>query len=200
MNGWEMFLLRRRLQARGYRVYRFYYRTVGCGLKENAERLDRFLNKHVDGDTVHLVAHSLGGLVVRCLFYDFPRQRPGRVVTLGTPHQGSYVARRAGRCGLLRRLLGMSLSALRGEVPPWNCERELGSLAGTLSLGLGWLFAGVPRPNDGTVAVAETKLEGMQDHLLLRASHFGLLYSRQAALQVEHFLQHGRFHHDAGFG
>jgi len=200
MNGWEMFLLRRRLQARGYRLYRFYYRTVGCDLKVNAERLNHFLHQNVEGDTVHLVAHSLGGLVVRGLFYDFPQQRPGRVVTLGTPHQGSYVAQRASRSGLLRRRLGMSLPALLGEVPPWSGGRELGSLAGTLSLGVGWFFRGVQRPNDGTVAVAETKLDGMRDHLGLRASHFGLLFSRGAALQVDHFLQHGRFYRDAGRG
>lgn len=197
MSGNEMFLLRRRLQARGYRVYQFYYRTVGRDLKGNAERLNHFLDKYVVGETVHLVAHSLGGLVVRRLLHDFPAQRPGRVVTLGTPHQGSYVAQRASRSGLLRRLLGMSLPALLGDVPPWGNERELGSLAGSLSLGLGWFFRGVPRPNDGTVAVVETQLDGMSDHLLLHAGHFGLLYSRYAAFQVDHFLQYGQFHRDA---
>jgi pimeloyl-ACP methyl ester carboxylesterase len=200
MNGWEMFLLRRRLQARGYRLYRFYYRTVGRDFKGNAERLNHFLENRVEGETVHLVAHSLGGLVVRRLLHDYPSQRPGRVVTLGTPHQGSYVARRASRSGLLRRLLGMSLPALLGDLPPWGGERELGSLAGSLSLGIGWFFRGVPRPNDGTVAVVETQLEGMSDHLLLHAGHFGLLFSRNAAFQVDYFLQHGRFHRDAGPG
>jgi pimeloyl-ACP methyl ester carboxylesterase len=196
MSGREMFLLQRRLQARGYHVYQFYYRTVGRDLKGNAERLDHYLSKYVKGDTVHLVAHSLGGLVVRRMLHDFPDQRPGRVVTLGSPHQGCYVAQRASRSGVLRRLLGMSLPALLGEVPPWDGVRELGSLAGSLSLGLGWFFRGVPTPNDGTVAVVETQLEGMSDHLLLRAGHFGLLYSRYAAFQVDHFLQHGKFHRD----
>lgn len=174
-------------------MYPFYYRTVGRDLEKNAERLNNFLSKYVEGETVHLVAHSLGGLVVRRLLHDFPQQRPGRVVTLGTPHQGSYVAQRASRSGLLRRMLGMSLPALLGVLPPWGGGRELGALAGTLSFGLGWLFRGVPRPNDGTVAVVETQLPGMSDHLVLRASHFGLLYSRRAATQVEHFLRHGEF-------
>lgn len=193
MNGWEMSLLRRRLAAHGYRLYRYHYRTVGRSLGENAERLDRYLQEFVEGERVHLVAHSLGGLVVRRLLHDFPRQRPGRVVTLGTPHQGSYVASRASRYGLLRRMLGMSLPALLGEVPPWQGERELGSLAGSLALGLGWLFPGVPCPNDGTVAVVETQLEGQRDHRVLRASHFGLLLSREAARQTDGFLRHGQF-------
>lgn len=196
MSGLEMGLLQRRLQARGYRLYRFHYHTVGCDLQGNAERLNRYLASHVEGERVHLVAHSLGGLVVRRLLHDHPAQRPGRVVTLGTPHQGSYIAKRASRSGLLRRLLGMSLPALLGELPPWGALRDLGSLAGTLSLGVGWLFRGVPRPNDGTVAVAETRLEGMRDHYLLHASHFGLLFSSTAATQVAYFLQHGEFQRD----
>jgi pimeloyl-ACP methyl ester carboxylesterase len=195
MKGLEMTLLRRRLQARGYRVYQFSYHTVGRDLAANAERLNNYLNKQVEGETVHLVAHSLGGLVVRRLLHDFPLQRPGRVVTLGSPHQGSYVAQRASRSGLLRRLLGMSLPALLGEVPPWDARRELGSIAGTLSVGLGWIFRGLPHPNDGTVAVAETRLEGARDHLLLRASHMALLFSRDAAFQVDYFLQQGEFLH-----
>jgi hypothetical protein len=81
-----------------------------------------------------------------------------------------------------------------GEVPPWDGARDLGSLAGSLSIGLGWIFRGVSRPNDGTVSVAETMLEGMSDHLLLHASHFGLLFSRGAVLQIDYFLRHGKFH------
>jgi pimeloyl-ACP methyl ester carboxylesterase len=195
MKGLEMRLLRRRLQACGYRVYQFRYRTVGRDLADNAERLNDYLTQQVAGETVHLVAHSLGGLVVRALLHDFVQQRPGRVVTLGTPHQGSYVAERASRSGLLRRLMGMSLPALLGEVPPWRAARELGSIAGSLAMGLGWIFRGLPRPNDGTVALAETRLEGQSDHLLLPASHIGLLFSRVAAVQVDYFLQHGAFRH-----
>lgn len=191
-----MWLLRRRLQHRGYRVFQFRYRTVGRDLGGNAERLNHYLEKYVPGETVHWVAHSLGGLVVRRLLSDFPAQRPGRVVTLGTPHQGSYVANRASRSGLLRHLLGSSLPALQGELPHWGGERELGSVAGTLSMGLGWLFPGLSRPNDGTVALAETRLEGQSDHLQLHLSHFTLLFSAETAFQIDCFLQHARFCHE----
>jgi pimeloyl-ACP methyl ester carboxylesterase len=192
MKGQEMYLLRRRLQRAGYRVCRFSYRSVASDLGENAARLNAFLQQ-VEGDTVHFVAHSLGGLVVRRLFHDFPAQRPGRIVTLGTPHSGSYVADRMSRNTLFRRLLGRSLVPLTGELPPWPGGRDLGSIAGTLSAGVGWLVRGLPRPNDGTVAVAETRLDGMTDHLLIHASHMALLASKSAAEQTIHFLQHGRF-------
>ena len=196
MKGPEMFLLRRRLRLAGYQVYQFSYRSVVRDLGENAARLNVFLSQ-VPGKTVHFVAHSLGGLVVRRLFHDIPQQRPGRIVTLGTPHSGSYVANRLSRSGLFRRLLGCSLMPLTGELPVWTGVRELGSIAGTLSVGIGWLMRDLAKPNDGTVAVEETRVENMTDHLLAHTSHMALLFSRMVSEQTVHFLQHGRFRHSA---
>ncbi|MCW8972776.1 MAG: alpha/beta fold hydrolase [Gammaproteobacteria bacterium] len=192
MRGPEMYLLRRRLQKAGYAVYQFSYRSVAGTLEENARQLNAFVQEF-EGETVHFVAHSLGGLVVRRLFHDFPHQRPGRIVTLGTPHSGSYVANRLSRSGLFRKLLGCSLVPLSGELYPWPGDRELGSIAGSLSVGVGWLVRDLSRPNDGTVAVAETRLEGMTDHLVVHTSHMAMLLSKKVAGQTLHFLRHGRF-------
>jgi pimeloyl-ACP methyl ester carboxylesterase len=192
MKGPEMFLLRRRFCRAGFRVYQFSYRSVARDLAENAARLNAFLAM-VEGEKVHFVAHSLGGLVVRRLCHDFPQQRPGRIVTLGTPHTGSYVAERMSRNGLFRRLLGHSLTPLTGELPPWPGDRDLGSIAGTLSIGIGWLVRELSRPNDGTVSVAETCLENFSDHILVHTSHMGLLFSARSAEQTLYFLRHGRF-------
>ncbi len=195
MKGPEMFLLRRRLCKAGFHVYQFSYRSVARNLEENAARLNAFLVK-VEGEKVHFVAHSLGGLVVRRLYSDFPHQRQGRIVTLGTPHTGSYVADRISRTGLFRRLLGLSLTPLTGELPPWHGDRDLGSIAGTLSVGVGWVVGKLARPNDGTVSVAETCLENMSDHLQVHTSHMSLLFSNTAAEQTIYFLRHGRFRRD----
>lgn len=192
MKGPEMFLLRCRLRKAGYRVYQFSYRSVARDLGQNARQLNSFL-KEVKGKQVHFVAHSLGGLVVRKLFQEFPQQRPGRIVTLGSPHTGSYVADRLSRNGIFRRLFGRSLPALSGTVKPWKSERELGSIAGYLSLGIALLMRDLEKPNDGTVSVRETYLDGMSDHTLVKASHMGLLYSRRATEQVIAFLRNGRF-------
>lgn len=196
MKGPEMFLLRQRLHRAGYRVRQFSYRSVAHELEENARRLNDFLLRQ-EGETLHLVAHSLGGLVVRRLFHDFPQQRPGRIVTLGSPHSGSYVANRLSRSGLFRKLLGCSLTPLSGELYPWTGERQLGSIAGSLSVGVGWVVRDLPRPNDGTVAVQETRLEKMSDHIVIHTSHMAMLLSKTVAQQTVHFLRHGRFNHEA---
>jgi hypothetical protein len=60
------------------------------------------------------------------------------------------------------------------------------------------LLGPFPEPNDGTVAVAETVIAGLTDHVVLPVSHVALLWSAQVAAQVEQFLQHGRFRHEPG--
>ena len=51
----------------------------------------------------------------------------------------------------------------------------------------------VPRPNDGRVSVESSRLDGMTDHITVKASHNGLLRHRIAIDQTIAFLQEGRF-------
>lgn len=195
MTGIDMTVLRQRLRRCGFRSVQFSYPTVRCNIVQNAQRLQRFITK-IDAEVIHFVGHSLGGLVIRQLFHDFPDQRPGRIVTLGTPHNGSLVARRFNRSSLGRMILGHSLErGLLGDIPPWGENRQIGIIAGTLSIGVGQVVHGLPRPNDGTVAVAETYLNGMTDHVQVHVSHTALLFSRKAANQTCVFLKTGHFDH-----
>ncbi len=194
MTGFDMALLRRRVRACGFPVRQFSYPGVRLPPRENAARLQRWL-AGVEADTVHFVAHSLGGLVVRWLLHDFPDQRPGRVITLGTPHAGSRVAVAVARRPLLRRALGASVEqGLLGGLPSWDESRELGVIAGTREFGIGRWVTRLTPPHDGTVEVGETRLAGMTDFTTVHATHLGLLYSAAAARQVCAFLASGRFH------
>ena len=65
------------------------------------------------------------------------------------------------------------------------------------SVGLGKLFATFAGENDGTVAVAETRLPGLKDHLCLRTNHTGMVFSREVAEQTAAFLKRGEFLRDA---
>lgn len=191
MPGWDMYLLAKRLEGCGFRVYRFTYRSVRHGLRENAFRLNHFLTS-VTGGTVHLVGHSLGGLVIRRLFLDYPKQRPGRIVTLGTPHRPCRIALRlSGPLG--RRLLGRSHPALTEPLPAWRGDRPLGSIAGRLPLGFGRLLRCLPEPNDGTVAVDETIVPGITERIILPVSHMGMLVAPGVAREVCAFLNTGHF-------
>ncbi len=186
--------LGRRLRHAGYDVRGFSYPSVHSGFEENAARLDRYL-AGVGADTVHLVGHSLGGVLIRALFQYYPNQRPGRVVTLGAPHNGSRVAERLARGALGRKLLGRGVAQMLAGAPrTWKLPgRELGVLSGCRAIGLGRVLARLPRPNDGVLTLTETGLAGARDQLVLPVSHTGMLFSRRVARQVCAFLETGRF-------
>lgn len=193
MRGLWMALLARRLQWAGYKTIAFSYPSLRRAPMDNAHALGELVET-LDARVVHFLAHSLGGLVVRHLVAQ-SIQRPGRVVTLATPHRGSQAARIlcAHRLGFM---LGRSIEqGLLGDVPPWPPGRQLGSLAGTLNLGWGRLMPTLPGPADGIVAVAETRLAGMTDHRCLPVNHLGMLIASSVAEQACAFFATGRFRH-----
>jgi len=190
-----MFVLARRLRRRGFTVHAFSYPSVRADLAANAARLARFLDA-LDAGTVHLVGHSLGGILIRALFHYHPDRKPGRIVTLATPHGGSRVAQHLGRHALWRRAMGKGVAQLLAGVPQhWMPPpREIGAICGTRSIGLGrLLYRGLPRPNDGLLTVKESAYPAAREHLVLPVSHTGMMFSRTAAEQVANFLAAGKF-------
>jgi len=193
MNGMELSLLRHRLNCFGYRPWSFRYSSTRLNLEEIATRLNTFVEQ-VPAQTIHFVGHSLGGLVVLKLFEVFPRQRPGRIIALSPPYQGSETARRLIRFPGGRNLIGRSITQLLdGDVPAWSGERDLGVIGGTLNFGFGRLIGAVGRSGDGTVRLEEMHIPEARDFITLRVSHMGLVVSRKVATETYHFLEHGRF-------
>ena len=193
LNGAEMWRLRQRLQQAGYDCRQFKYPSLKQTPEENAGSLHHFVNA-IDAKVIHFVCHSLGGLVLLHLFDRHIIKQPGRIVLLGSPVNGSEVARRLYRYRLTRWSLGKSVHrGLLGNRPVWMKWRDLGIIAGTLPLGVGLIVGGPGLPHDGTVAVEETCLGGATDSLTYPATHLGLLYSEEVAIQVITFLRAGKF-------
>ena len=189
----EMSLLKHRLNRFGYRPWSFRYSSTRLVLTEIATRLNTFVEKIPD-QTVHFVGHSLGGLVVLKLFEVFPRQRPGRIIAMSPPYQGSETARRLIRFPGGRNLIGRSITQLlNGDVPAWSGERDLGVIAGTLNFGFGRLIGAVGRSGDGTIRLEEMRIPEARDFITLRVTHMGLVVSKRVATEVYHFLEDGRF-------
>jgi pimeloyl-ACP methyl ester carboxylesterase len=198
MTGLACVPLRSRLRAAGFGVRLFSYPSLTLTPAESAARLRHAL-RYVEGDVVHFVGHSLGGVVLLHLFRDGPPERAGRVVFLGTPARGSAVARVLAESALSRPVLGRSTEGgLLGGVPAWRGERDLGVVAGTLPFGLGRALCDLPEPHDGTVAAAETEVEGAADRWFVPVSHTGILVSSAVARGVAAFLRTGRFPVPAG--
>jgi alpha-beta hydrolase superfamily lysophospholipase len=150
--------------------------------------------KSFDGP-VHVLAHSLGGVVTLETFAAERELPPGRIVLLGSPVQGSRSAQAIAAWSWGPQILGaLAVAELtRPRARSWAGTRELGVIAGSRSAGLGRLFASLPVPNDGTIAVDETRLPGATASIVLDVSHTGMLFSLAVADSVTRFLRDGGF-------
>ena len=195
MVGAEGLLLQRRLWRQcGYQVHLFHYRSVHQPMEQILAAL-RDLIARLPAQKIHLLGHSLGGVVILEYLSRHGMDRPGRVVFLGSPVMGSRTAERLARFGLARPLLGRAVceQLLEPRKRSWTSSRELGVIAGTMPLGFGKLVMRFDEPNDGTIAVSETRIPGASAYLTLPVSHMGLLFSERVAREAGTFLQHGRF-------
>src|SRR5260370_40990220 len=94
LTGIEGGLLRKRLAAElNAETRAFNYPSVKSSVSRNAQALGEYLSE-LRADTLHLVGHSLGGLVILKLFEagGADRLAPGRIGFFGSPLNGSPVA------------------------------------------------------------------------------------------------------------
>ena len=148
---------------------------------------------------VHVVTHSMGGILVRHYLSLQPRPELGRVVMLGPPNQGSAVADRLMDQAIYREVNGPAGQQL-GTGPEGIAARlgpvafPLGVLAGNERTAVDqWLSEGIEEDSDGKVTVEEAKVEGMADFRVLAANHTFITRDPEAIAQVIHFLREGRF-------
>lgn len=175
-------------RRRGYDVINWHYRSPLATVDEHASQLARELAPRLEQRTrVHFITHSLGGIIVRRFLEQHPLPNLGRVVMLAPPNGGSEVAARV-------QPLACVIKPIR-DLAPRDTPRasfEVGIIAGSRSrnpLFARWINA----PNDGTVAVERTKLEGMRDFIVLPRTHTALPWSRDAIDCAFRFVERGRF-------
>ncbi len=194
MRGPDMLLLRWRLRQAGFRIYQFSYATTKLSFDEVIDRLHDFVEHRVPEHYVHFVAHSLGGNVVHEYVHRHPSTRFERVVALGTPFQSSIVAQHLMTWSLGKLLLGrIAEGGLLPARASWSATTQLGVIAGDGGVGMGRWVCALPKPHDGTVGVAETRIDGAASHLVLPVSHMQLLVHNGVARQVVAFLRTGAF-------
>jgi len=96
VNDGVWFLLRRGLERRGIGpIYTMTYGPPFADIEHFAEQLDAKVNQICSATgarQVVLVGHSMGGLVARAYLRRFGASRVEKLVTMGTPHHGSFLA------------------------------------------------------------------------------------------------------------
>lgn len=182
------------LRRAGFDVHLFGYASWRGGLDDNAARLAERISA-IDTPTLHLLGHSLGGVLIAQALSHFGDHHAGRALMLGPPYNDSIAARRLLANAAGRWMIGRSVADwLARPHPPWAQARPLGVIAGTRAFGLAALLAGrLQGPSDGAVTVAETRVAGATAHATLPVSHSGMLLSPAVARLAVNFLQREDF-------
>ncbi|MGP1609551.1 MAG: esterase/lipase family protein, partial [Burkholderiales bacterium] len=88
--------LRRRLEAAGWMVATINLEPIYCSIDDYVEPLARRIDEvlaETGAVQLILIGHSMGGLAARAYLRCHGVRRVARLVTLGTPHAGSELAR-----------------------------------------------------------------------------------------------------------
>lgn len=194
----------RTLTAEGYAVRRVGYPSRSKPVDVLARDYLRPVLNELEGAgrSYHLVAHSMGCILLRACLKEAPASLPNlhRVVMLGPPNGGSEIPQ---NWSILRPIMGPAfISLVPGPdgVPvslgPWPTEPgapELGIIAGNTSPWRPFNLA-IPKPHDGKVSVASARLDGMSAFKEIPVGHTTLVSDKTAREEVLSFLKDGSFH------
>jgi pimeloyl-ACP methyl ester carboxylesterase len=187
----DMTLVARHLRKLGFHVVNWGYWSLNTNIQTHASRLSAKLNELEQADSVsriHLVGHSMGGIVIRAMLAGYPTGEPltklSRVLMLASPNRGSHVATR------LTPWLGWltpSLSELSDKP-----ESYVNQLPNSLKEH-GLEFGVVEASKDRVIRPECVQLDGQSDFARVEGHHGVLTWYPETAQLIERFLLTGSF-------
>lgn len=146
---------------------------------------------------VHLLTHSLGGILARIALQDARPENLGAMVQLGPPSQGSEVVDTLTGLPFVDGSMGPAFQELgTGPLNRWQFlprpTYDVGVIAGDRSIN--WINSLlIPGADDGKVAVARTRIDGARDHRTVHVAH-PFLMTDDACLELAlRFIRERRF-------
>lgn len=194
-----MWFLASRIEAAGFDVVRIGYDSLGAP----PERILAAVSQKIDAcckespRPVHLVGHSLGGLIIRAYLAENELRTPGRVVLIATPNAGTPLVDAyrdswwMDLAGPTAKSLGTDPDSFPNSLPA--PDYPLGVIAGVRDARFVDL---IPGDDDGLVPLESTKVTGMVDFTIVESNHLLLRYSQEVARQTNAFLRTGEFLHN----
>ena len=146
---------------------------------------------------IHVVTHSLGGILIRQYLQIHTLPEGSRVVMLSPPNKGSELADYLRdlwlykwRNGPAGQQLGTGPRSVPNTLRP--VDAEIGVITGNRSFNP--LFSQlIPGSDDGKVSVERARLDEMKDFIVIPATHTFIMRNSMALEQVLYFLENGEF-------
>ena len=191
----SMVKLAERLESQGFAVAKLDYASSCMPIARHAENMRLVVDGLKEASAIHVVGHSMGGLVTRRYLAGSPDARVKRVVLMGTPNQGSQIADLVNELRLFHFIFGPAGKELCTGRDGEACRLPEGVEAAVVAGGIGKKSGLNPffkADNDGIVTVDSAKLPGASDFLMVPAFHGRLVHNVEAADAVGRFLRSGK--------
>jgi triacylglycerol lipase len=177
--GWK-------LQKMGYQVCNWGYSSTRDDVQSHAQKLVGLLEQFSRDPNVagiHLVTHSMGGIVARVALATQAFPKLGRMVMLAPPNAGSHAARKlAPVLGWLWKPLSQLSDDPQSFVNRLSHFKQLNDIE----------FAIIEAAPDAVISPSSVRLVGQCDHRVIRSRHGTLPWNAEAIRCTANFLKHGQ--------
>ena len=163
---------------------------------------DNLIAQLSDNCDTHFIAHSMGGLLVRLLLTDWRPKHLGALIQISSPNQGTPLVNFFNKFPGFKRYYGPAAIRMSTAIDPNSIvhtltvpDYRIGLIASNQSAWKNKCFDKfiLKEANDGIVTVAGCQFKGMQDFIVVPATHLGVASDPNTLKQSLYFLRQGCF-------
>ena len=181
-----------------YKVININYPSLKYSIVDLSNKyLTPVMNKISKSDTINIVTHSMGAIILRQYLNEKYPKNIGRIIMISPPNHGSEVADFFHTLFLYKKIYakaGSSLSkdGLQKLNLPDSIGYNYGIIAGTGTL-LPFFSIFIKGKDDGKISINRTKLSDMKDFITLHYSHDFIAKKKKTIKYTENYLKYGKF-------